>query len=101
MEANRAAHPAPSGWTEATAGDGAWRTLFRALAAAPANARLTVGGIWLLAALVLIVQFWIDFDGFLPLTAVNHGLSLGLPRTGDGHAWRLYEFEAHAFNDGR
>ena len=64
MEANRAAHPAPSGWTEATAGDGAWRTLFRALAAAPANARLTVGGIWLLAALVLIVQFWIDFDGF-------------------------------------
>ena len=41
------------------------------------------------------------FDGFLPLTAVNHGLSLGLPRTGDGHAWRFYEFEAHAFNDGR
>jgi hypothetical protein len=41
---------------------------------------------------------FVVFDGFLPLTAVNHGLSLGLPRTGDGNAWRLYEFEAHAFN---
>lgn len=35
------------------------------------------------------------FDGFLPLTAMNHGLSLSLPRSG-GAAWRLYEFEAHA-----
>lgn len=38
---------------------------------------------------------FIVFDGFLPLTAMNHGLSLTLPRSGDGASWRLYEFEAH------
>jgi hypothetical protein len=44
---------------------------------------------------------FIVFDGFLPLTVVNHGLSLGLPHTDDGNTWRLYEFEAHTLGTGR
>jgi two-component sensor histidine kinase len=53
-------------------GLGAWRTLLRASRSAPAWARRTVGAIWSLIAIMLVVQFWLDFDGFAePLEVVE------------------------------
>lgn len=43
------------------------------------------------------VSRFVAVDLFLPISAVNHALSLTLPATDHGHSWRLYEFEAHAF----